>query len=125
MAENGALSANQKKALTALLSHPTVAKAAESCGLGTRTLTRYLADETFKAELWKRQDAIVSSVTAALVGLAGDAVAALRDILESKNASDSVKVRAALGWLAQMRQSVELADLVDRIGRLEKVLIDE
>lgn len=125
MAENGALSANQKKALTALLSHATVAKAAEACGLGTRTLTRYLAKETFRVELWKRQDAIVSSVTAALVGLAGDAVAALQDILESKDASDAVKVRAALGWLAQMRQSVELADLVDRIGRLEKVLTSE
>jgi len=122
LAKNGVLSANQKKALTALLSHSTVATAAEACALGERTVTRYLSNPTFKAELRARQDAIVSSVTAALVGLAGGSVKTLRDILESKTASDAVKCRAALGWLAQMRQSVELADLAERVAALEEQL---
>lgn len=120
MSENDRLTTNQRKALKALLECSTIRAAAEDCDLGEATLYRYLRDDTFKAELRKRQDAVVSSVTAALVGLAGEAVAALRDILESKSASDAVKVRAALGWLGQMRQSVELADLSERVSRLEE-----
>ncbi|MDY6876794.1 MAG: hypothetical protein SWK90_11425 [Chloroflexota bacterium] len=120
MSENDRLSTNQRKALKALLECSTIRAAAESCGLGEATLYRYLRDDTFKAELRKRQDGIVSSVTAALVGLAGESVKTLRDILDSKTASDSVKVRAALGWLAQMRQSVELADLAARVEALEQ-----
>jgi len=114
------LNANQKKALAALLAEPTVKAAAESCGLAERTLYGYLADETFKAELRARQDAILSSVTSALVGLSGSAVQTLRDLLESKTVSDSVKCRAALGWLRHARDAVELADLSDRVAALEQ-----
>lgn len=122
MSENDRLSTNQRKALKALLECSTIRAAAEDCGLGEATLYRYLRDPLFKAELRARQDGIVSSVTAALVGLAGDAVEALKSILASKDASDAVKVRAALGWLAQMRQSVELADLAERVTALEQTL---
>lgn len=113
---------NEKKALIALLTHPTVAEAATAAGLGHRTVARYLADPAFKTELSKRQDALVASVTSSLVGLAGKAIATLRDILEDKEASASVRARVALGWLAQMRQAVELADLAERIAKLEEVV---
>jgi hypothetical protein len=114
------LNTNQRKALVALLAEPTVKAAAESCGLAERTLFCYLSDETFKAELRARQDAILSSVTSALVGLSGSAVQTLRDLLESKTATDSVKCRAALGWLRHTRDAVELADLSDRVAALEQ-----
>ena len=113
------LSTNQQKALTALLAEPTVAAAADRCGLNARTLYRYLADTPFKAELRQRQDAILASVTSALVGLSGEAVQALRDVLTDKKATHAVKVRAALGWLQHMRDAIELADLADRVARLE------
>jgi hypothetical protein len=114
------LSTNQRKALSALLAEPTVAAAAEKCDLTERTLYRYLNDETFRRELRARQDAILSSVTSALVGLSGEAVQTLRDLLESKTATDAVKCRAALGWLKHTRDSVELADLSDRVAALEE-----
>jgi len=113
------LNANQKKALAALLATTSVTAAAERCGLAERTLFGYLANETFKAELRSRQDAILSSVTSALVGLSGEAVATLRDLLESKTATDAVKCRAALGWLRNVRDAVELRDLADRVAALE------
>ena len=114
------LSANQKKALVALLASPTIAAAAARCGLSERTLYNYLADDVFKTELRKRQDAVIQSVTAALVGLSTEAVATLRNLLRDPNVSSGVKCRAALGWLAQMRQSVELADLAERVSKLEE-----
>ena len=120
MTENGTLSANQKKAITALLSEPTVRDAAKAAGLGERTMYRYLSNPTFKAELRQRQDEILAATTAALVGLAGDAVATLRGVLQDKDASASVKVRAALGWLAHTQKTVELDDLAARIAALEE-----
>lgn len=116
------LNRNQKLALTALLSEPTVKAAAESCGLAERTLFYYLADETFKAELRQRQGAILGGVTSALVGLSGGAIQTLRDLLESKTATDAVKCRAALGWLRNVRDAVELRDLADRVAALEDKL---
>jgi len=116
------LSTNQQKALTALLAEATVAAAADRCGLNERTLYRYLADPAFKAELRQRQDAILASVTASLVGLSGSAVQTLKELLESKAATDAVKCRAALGWLRNVREAVELADLADRVARLEKLI---
>ena len=114
------LSTNQRKALKALLECSTIRAAADGCGLSEATLYRYLRDPPFKAELRERQDAVVTAVTAALVGLAGDAVETLRGVLRDAEASDGVRVRAALGWLAQMRQSVELVELAERVSALEE-----
>lgn len=120
MAQTGTLSTNQRRALTALLSEPTIRAAAQSAGLGERTVYRYLANDAFRAELSERQAAILAQVTAAMVGLSGRAVETLRDVLDDGEASASVKVRAALGWLQAARQGVELQDLAQRVDRLEE-----
>lgn len=119
MAETGALSTKQRRAVEALLTEPTIRAAAKAAGIGERTITRYLADDGFKSELRRRQDAVVTSLTAAIVGLAGESVEALRDILRDAKTSPSVKARVGLGWLAQMGKVVELADLADRVSKLE------
>ena len=77
MAGTGTLSTNQRRALVALLSHGTIAEAAETAGLGERTVQRYLRDPVFKAELHARQDEIISATTAALAGLSQEAIKAL------------------------------------------------
>jgi hypothetical protein len=122
MTQNGTLSTNQRRALAALLAEPTIRAAARTASLGERTLYRYLSDPVFKAELSARQTAILAQVTAAMVGLSGRAVETLRDVLDDKEATASVKVRAALGWLQQARQGVELQDLAERVTELERRL---
>ena len=116
------LSRNQYKALKALLQCPSVAAAARSCGLGERTLWRYLEGSAFRAELSKQQDGLVAAVTASLVGLGGDAVTVLHEALTDKNTSVNIKTRVARDWLAQMGKSVELADLAHRLDVLEETL---
>ncbi len=116
------LSTNQRKALIALLAEPTVKAAAKRCGLHERTLYGYLNDPAFKAELRRRQDAILASVTASLVGLSGEAVGVLREVLNDPDVAPSVKVRAALGWLQHARDVVELDSLAKRISRLEEII---
>jgi len=118
------LSPNQRKAITALLIEPTVAAAAEHCRLNERTLFRYLTAPAFRAELRQRQDAILSSVTSALVGLSGEAVEVLRAVMTDPNASEATRVRAALGWLRNVRDAVELRDLADRVAVLEDKLLE-
>ena len=120
MADNGVLSANQKRAIIALLNNPTIGEAAKAAGLGERTLTRYLADLVFRAELRKRQDEAMAAATAALSGLAGEAIGTLAGVMDSKGASDAAKVRAAAVILAERRKVAELDDHAERITALEK-----
>ena len=114
------LNGNQRKALDALLATPSVAAAARRCGLSERTIWRYLQGETFKAELHKRQDQTIAATTAAIVGLSGKAIEALRDLLTDPETPPSVKARVALGWLQRSRDAVRLDDLAQRVAELER-----
>lgn len=117
------LRTNQRKAIAALLSEPTIRAAAKAAGLGERTIHRYLGDAAFKTELRKRQDQLLSAMTAALVGLSGEAVETLRALLESGDTSASVKARVALGWLRELHRTLELQDLAERVTALEEHIL--
>lgn len=116
------LSRNQTKALAALLSHPSVATAAQACGLSERTLFNYLADQDFKAELRRRQGKILAATTAALVGLSSQAVETLLEVMNDPGATPATRRKAAQSWLYQARQAVTLTDLADRVEALEEKL---
>lgn len=120
MADNGILSARKRRFVRAMLGAPTVEKAAQAAGIGERTAWRYLSTPAVKVELRRQQDAILAATTASLVGLSGQAVQTLQDVLEDPEASYSVKVRAALGWLAHTRQAIELEALTHRVEVLEE-----
>ena len=123
MAGNGAkLSANQLKAIAALLATPSIGKAAKRCGLGERTLHRYLANEDFRRELRARQDETVAATVAALSGLSGKATETLDAVMGSADAADGVKVRAAQVILQERRKASELDDLSERVAKLEEVM---
>lgn len=113
-------SRNERRALKALLSEPSVTAAAKVAGLSPRTLYRYLARDDFRAELQRRQDAILAGTTAALTGLSGEAVATLRDLMQDPDAADGVKARAALGWLKEMYRASELVEITERLKKIEE-----
>jgi hypothetical protein len=113
------LSRNQERALEAIIQTPTIADAARVCGMGERTLWRYLKDEAFSEALKARQDEVIRTTTAAMVGLSSKAVEALAAILDDPKAPVSVKARVALGWLRQVRETVEWRDLIERVAMLE------
>ena len=114
------LNANQKRALTALLASPSLRAAAKRCKLSERTMYNYLQMQEFRSELRARQDAVLLSVTAGLVGLGGSALEALQDVLADSETSPSVKVRAAGVMLSELRHGLELEALADRVSELEK-----
>jgi len=120
----GQLSANQRRAIDALLRTSTVADAARVAGLATRTLWRYLQNDAFLAELRRRQDAATSGTVAALVGLTGEAIAALRALLDGDGVSDAVKARVGLGVLAERHRASEI-EILREVVRLLRLDIAE
>ena len=119
MAQSDALNANERKALLAILENPTIRGAAKACGLGERTLYRYLEKPAFKAELRKVQDGLIASASSALAGLSGEAIETLGKVMRDKDTPRGVKVRAAVAILGQRRKSTELDDLTQRVQALE------
>lgn len=125
MAENGSLTRGQRRALPALLAHPTIAEAAEAAELGERTIYRYLNDPEFRAALHKAQDRILAATTARLTGLTTQAVRELGDSLEilSEQArgsfQDFITVDEHGRWRVDLPKAKE-ADLLHLVKKLEQ-----
>ena len=121
----GELNTNQRKALAALLTHGTVEDAAAACGLTKRTLFRYLNDDTFTAELQKRQDAILAGVVAKMTTLAGAGMAQLEGalgVLDSHTRASIepfVKLDGRGGWSVDLGKAKE-AGALGMIRKLEE-----
>ncbi len=117
-AEN--LSPNQAKALSALLTHLSIAEAASACGLNERTVRRYLEDATFSAEYLRARRLLVSQTTGQLQAATGEAVGALRAVMEDQAAPASARVAAARVVLELSYKGVEVEDLARRVEALEQ-----
>jgi hypothetical protein len=119
MAQNGELTRNQLKAIEALLTEPTIQRAADRAQLGHRTVTRYLADPAFKAELRKRQAEALSAAVAAMLGGVGDALATVHKVLRDPDASISELLRAADIWLDHSQKTAVTDSILERLEALE------
>lgn len=120
MADTGTLSAKQKKAIAALLTAGTVARAAKVCRIGERTIFRWLnEDETFKAELQRAGDELIGATVRQLSDAAGLAVITLRTIITDRAAPSGSRVRASAVVLGSMLRVKEQLDLEQRIAALE------
>ncbi len=118
------LSANQQRALQALLATTSIAAAAEEAGLNARTIKRYLAEPTF-AQVYREQREIALQETVSALQSGGvAAVTALREALDTDD--DNLRLRAARAVLDYLFKGVELErrvreteDLIARIDALE------
>ena len=117
--ENKPLTQKQAKALAALLTHQTIADAANEAGVTDRTLYRYLNDPNFAAQLREQQAVMIADNVRRLTGMSGDALTALKDLMDSSD-SDSVKVRAAKEILSGFLKYREILNLESRILELER-----
>jgi transposase len=104
------LNTKQQAAIVALMECKSIEDAAKCCGIGTRTLYRWLKQTSFLSEYEKTRDLVFGQAIARLQKVAGLAAEKLEEILKSKTASNSVKVRAAHTVLehARKREDIEL-----------------
>jgi sugar phosphate isomerase/epimerase len=119
------LSANQQKALQALLTTTSIGAAAEQCGLHIGTVKRYLADETFAAVYRDQRVLILQETVAGLQRLGTKAIMVLEGSLDD-NDDPNAKLRAARTVLDYIAKLVELErrirdqdDLEQHLERLE------
>jgi hypothetical protein len=122
MANSGALSAKQSKAIAALLSSKTVLGAAELAGVSARTLTRWLADDGFKAALTEAESEAIDAATRRLIGLQGAAIDTLQETLSDRKALPGIRLRAAQSILDYGLKLRELRNIESRLAALEATI---
>jgi len=108
----------QEQAIAALLTQPTIAKAAKSCGISEVTLWRWLQEPDFQRSFRQARLRVVEAAISGLQGAAADAVAALKRNLDAEQ--EGVQVRAAVAILEHATKAIELMDLEGRVQALEE-----
>jgi AcrR family transcriptional regulator len=119
MKRNKTLRANQQRAITALMTQPTIEKAARAAGVSKATMFRWLAEDEFSGALREASGRLLEGAVATLQAGSGEAVEALRGILADKMASDAAKVSAARTILEMALRVRELFEHEQRIAELE------
>ena len=113
------LTPRQERALASLMTEPTVARAAESAGVGERTLRRWLREEPFASRYRAmRRDAFDHAITLTH-RYAAAAVTTLARVMADPGASAASRVAAAVAMVRIAREGIELDDLAQRVARLE------
>jgi hypothetical protein len=124
------LSANQHKALAALLTHTRIEDAARASDISARTIRRYMADPEFARAYRGQQRILLAETTATLQRIAADAAVAISDSLAGAGLEDkNLRLRAArtaleflLRAVETERRVIEQDELEERIETLERLL---
>lgn len=116
------LTAEQRRALDALLGGADNAAAAKAAGCSERTLMRWKTEPTFRQALQDAQDAALDATTGALVAASMASVALLRAVVENDAAQMSHRLRAAGTLLDATLRWHELRNLAQRIAALEGLI---
>ncbi len=118
MSDNVTLPRNQQKALSALLTEPSITRAAQVVGITPKTIYRYLELPEFREQLSKAQGAILSEAHGSLLAGITEALETLRELHKSAE-SESVRRQAASDWISHALRLAELVDIESRLQALE------
>ena len=113
------LGRKQEEAIAALLSQRSIDDAARACGVGTRTLLRWLKLPEFNAAYREARRAAVSQSVARLQQATGAAVSTLLKVMVDPNTPASTRVRAADSVLDHSAKAIEIEDIEARVAALE------
>lgn len=113
------LTARHEKAIAALLSETSTARAAEAAGVGERTLHRWLGEPAFcEALRLARRRAFDQSISQAH-RYASAAVQTLARVMADPVSTANARVAAASAILRFGREAIELDDIEMRVSALE------
>ena len=114
------LTAKHHKAISALLSEPSVRKAAESAGVPERTLYTWLKDSAFDAAYRAACRDAVQQATARLQFASSAAVSVLCQLMARDTIHASIRLNAAKTILELAIKAIEIDDLAARLEALER-----
>jgi len=113
------LTAQEMRALAALLDRPTRTSAAAAVGITERTLRRWMRKPAFAAALREAQHEIVRETSSRLIAASGKAVTALLLVMVNKDAPPAARVAASKAVLEHAQRAYELGAVDERLGALE------
>lgn len=110
------------EAIAALLTERTQADAARKIGVSRRTLMNWLKHESFRRRYEAAQRELLESTINGLRSAGGEAVEALRDVVNDAEAGATARVSGSRAILENLLRAVEFQDIERRISELEKTL---
>ena len=119
MQSAGKLTRKQEALISALLTAPSLAAAAQQAGLSEVTAWRWLKDATFQATYREARRAVVQHAIAQVQHATGEAVATLRTVMQDSESPASARVSAAKAILETAVKGIDIDDLEVRIAALE------
>jgi hypothetical protein len=117
---NSELTTKQRAGLAALLAGATYTDAAKAAAVHPNRLTAWMKEPAFVAALRQAEGEKLQGVTRSLLALANKAAGAIESVLDDSEALDSSRIRAADVVLGRLLQIKELAELEERIRKLEE-----
>ena len=115
------LTANQWKAIHALIEEPSVAAAARKVGFNARTLFRWLEERAFRRALQATRRKALALASVRLQRIADRAPDVLEKILDDPQATPATRVRAVASALQFSHYGVEVDELEERVAELEQL----
>ncbi len=109
----------REQAVAALITSSSIAEAAQTVGIGERTLFTWLQDSEFKEQYRQARREVVGQALANLQRTSSIAVSTLSEIMEDRSAPASSRVSASKAVLELAIRAVELEDVIKRLEVLE------
>lgn len=105
------------RAIAALLTAPSVSAAAKSCGIGRRTLERWMREEAFRDAHRRASRRLLGDSVCRLRAATGEALTVLTKALRDRSAA--VRVRAAR-IIVEVALRTDVDELSARVDALER-----
>jgi hypothetical protein len=113
------LSPQQEGAIVALLSDPGLTGAAKAAGVGKATLWRWMQQPAFREAYRRARREAVEQARARLQQASGEAVEALREVMNDQDAPHASRVSAARTVLDMAMQATNEEEIEKRLAALE------
>lgn len=120
MAQYKAISPRQVRAITALLQSRNITTACERARIPRRTLYRWFDDKSFQEALQKAESEAIGNVTRSLLAGSETALEVLYQVMVEGDETN-IRRNASTSWLNLAMKYKEIADILPRIERLERI----
>lgn len=111
-----------ERVIAALLANPTQKAAANAAGVHENTITRLLQRDDFQQKLRDARQEMLASTLDRLQAINVQAVATLSVVMSSAKSPASAKVSAARTALEMSLRVIEIVDIGERLGAIERRL---
>jgi hypothetical protein len=116
------LTKRQLRALPIILQARSISEGVEKAAISKTTFYEWIKQPAFKTEFERQRQEIIDAALHELKLTAGEAVRALRELLNTRE--DGVRLRTATAILDHIGKFIELENIEKRLSELEKRLVN-